>query len=141
MKEFLFIIVELVNDIHDKLIRILDILGIEKTDKELHFWVIGIIGIFLFLFTHFIFHWISKFSITAISFIYTFTVLCFLVFAIEIQQKLTNRGNMEFYDAVVGLWGFVSFFLVYLMIYMFVLFIKKNIEKRRRMKRNIDEKL
>jgi hypothetical protein len=37
-----------------------------------------------------------------------------IVFAIEIQQKITGRGDMEFEDAMVGLYGFFAFFAAYL---------------------------
>ena len=35
------------------------------------------------------------------------------VFAIEIQQAVSNSGNMEFADAIAGLWGFIVFFAIY----------------------------
>ncbi|MDQ7864204.1 hypothetical protein RCO48_33245 [Peribacillus frigoritolerans] len=54
-----------------------------------------------------------RFGITILSFLYTFTVMVVLVFAIEIQQALTSRGNMEFQDAAIGLWGFIVFFMVF----------------------------
>ena len=53
-----------------------------------------------FVVVQFLFRFLSKWSITVISFIYTLTVLLVIVFAIEIQQKITGRGNMEFADAV-----------------------------------------
>ncbi len=53
---------------------------------------------------------ISRRSITVISFLYTFTVLVVLVFGLEIQQKITGRGDMEFADVVAGLWGFLTLF-------------------------------
>ncbi|MEK1830761.1 hypothetical protein AAAC51_22150 [Priestia megaterium] len=63
-----------------------------------------------------------KFSITAISFIYTLTVMLVLVFAIEIQQGITTRGNMEFDDAIAGLWGFLVFlvFISPLLLFSFI---------------------
>ncbi|RCO04220.1 hypothetical protein DTX80_18415, partial [Bacilli bacterium] len=54
-----------------------------------------------------------KWSTTILSFIYTFTGMVVLVFAIELQQAITNRGNMEFADAVIGLWGFIVLFFIY----------------------------
>ena len=85
------------------------------TDKSLHFWVMGIIGILLFLAVYLVIKIIEKmkFSATILSFVFTFTVTTVLVFAIEIQQAITNRGNMEFADAAMGLWGFVVFFALY----------------------------
>lgn len=102
------------------------------TDKELHFWVMGIAGMFIFFFTYVFFKLIEKwkFHTTIISFIFTFSGVMVLVFAIEIQQAITNRGNMEFADAVAGLWGFLVLFFVYavlaLMIYGMYSWFKKR---------------
>ncbi|TYR73863.1 hypothetical protein FZC79_17245 [Rossellomorea vietnamensis] len=104
------------NGLHDILIRISnDVLGLNLTDKELHFWIMGVIGIGVFFFIFAVTKWLSKmpFGITMISFLYTMTFMFVLVFAIEIQQAITNRGNMEFADAVIGLWGFLVLFMVY----------------------------
>ena len=54
-----------------------------------------------------------KFKTTILAFVYTFTLMVVLVFAIEIQQAITNRGNMEFTDAAMGLWGIIFFFFIY----------------------------
>lgn len=89
----------------------------------------AIIGISIFAVTQFIFKKLARYSITAISFIYTSTVMLVVVFAIEIQQKLTNRGNMEFADIVYGLYGFIYVFLIYLVIKLIVKFVKRQILK------------
>lgn len=90
----------------------------------MHFWVIGIFGIFFFGVTHAVFTWLSKWSMTALSFIYTVTVIIVIVFAIEIQQKVTGRGNMEFLDATEGIKGFLVFFMFFLLLKMLLRFIK-----------------
>ncbi|MFB7640011.1 hypothetical protein [Peribacillus butanolivorans] len=122
------ILAEIVNNIHDFiLLFVSDTLNSNATDKDLHFWIMGIIGIIIFLFVLFLSNLISRmrFGITILSFLYTFTVMVVLVFAIEIQQALTSRGNMEFQDAAVGLWGFIVFFLVFAAISSLYLLIKK----------------
>ncbi|MEH7265669.1 hypothetical protein V7132_22750, partial [Priestia megaterium] len=105
-------------------------------DKELHFWIIGIIGLLTFLSVYMIFKLLSKwkFSITAISFIYTLTVMLVLVFAIEIQQGITTRGNMEFDDAIAGLWGFLVFFSIYIAFASFFLLSKKLLSSNKEKK-------
>lgn len=114
MEGLITFIVSIVNELHDLLIEVVYGLGFTASDKELHFWVIGLLGMCGFVFVQFLFRLLSKWSITAISFIYTLTILLVVVFAIEIQQKITGRGNMEFQDAVVGLQGFIVLFIVYL---------------------------
>lgn len=116
MGEFIKLIAEIVNMFHDLLNNLVKSLGWQFTDKELHFWIMGIIGIFIFAIVQVTFIWISKWSITTISFFYTSTIMVVIVFAIEIQQKITRRGNMEFADAVVGLYGFLALFGMYLLI-------------------------
>ncbi|WP_243291710.1 hypothetical protein [Bacillus sp. FJAT-47783] len=134
MKDVIKLIANVMNDFHDMFIQLFEILGLTVTDKELHFWVIGIFGIGFFFFTHVVFKWISKYSITFLSFIYTFTVLVVIVFAIEIQQKITNRGNMEFEDAVIGLWGFLVFFFIYIGCYFIITSLKKLFRRKKRVK-------
>lgn len=133
MKDFIKLMADIMNDAHDV---IGDIFGLHMTDKELHFWVIGIIGILTYFIVYFCFKIIEKmkWSITILSFVYTFTVMVVLVFAIELQQAITNRGNMEFADAIAGLWGFFVFFIVYAIIvfigYTIVKFAKGKGKKR-----------
>jgi hypothetical protein len=55
-----------------------------------------------------------------------------LVFAIEIQQAITNRGNMEFIDAIIGLWGFIALFLVYIAVAVFLILMKTLFRKIRK---------
>ncbi|KEZ48357.1 membrane protein [Metabacillus indicus LMG 22858] len=117
MKEFILLMAEAVNNIHDLINSMAyQTFGLNVTDKDLHFWIMGFIGMAVFLFVYLLSKWLSKlpFGITALSFLYTMTFMFVLVFGIEIQQALTRRGNMEFIDAIVGLWGFVALFLVYI---------------------------
>jgi hypothetical protein len=125
LKEIIKIIAEIVNEAHDVLLDITTLMGWNLTDKDLHLWVIGIIGILIFLVVQVVFKILAEWSITAISFFYTFTVLVVIVFAIEIQQKITGRGNMEFLDAIIGLWGFLLFFGGYLIIRLVIYGVKR----------------
>ena len=127
MKEIIQILAEIVNNLHDFILFFVsDTLNSNATDKDLHFWIMGIIGIIIFLFVLFLSNLISRmrFGITILSFLYTFTVMVVLVFAIEIQQALTSRGNMEFQDAAIGLWGFIVFFMVFAVLSSIFLLVK-----------------
>ncbi|KMM36930.1 hypothetical protein [Guptibacillus hwajinpoensis] len=125
MGEIIKFIVAIVNELHDIVITIMYGLGFNVTDKQLHFWVIGLLGMGGFIVVQLLFRVLAKWSITAISFIYSITVLLVVVFAIEIQQKITGRGNMEFADAVIGIQGFIVLFLVYLVIRLLLVWSKK----------------
>lgn len=129
MVEILKLTASFINDLHDKVLDIVDIAGYPLNDKQLHFIFMALIGIIIFAFTQLIFKKLAQYSITAISFIYTLTVMIVIVFAIEIQQKLTNRGNMEFADIAYGLYGFIYIFLIYLLIKLIILAIKQIYKK------------
>lgn len=132
MVEILKLTAKFINDLHDKVLDIVSIAGYQLNDKQLHFIFMALIGIIIFAFTQIIFKKLSKYSITAISFIYTLTVMVVIVFAIEIQQKITNRGNMEFADIAYGLYGFLYIFFVYLLIKFIIIAIKKIYKKMKK---------
>jgi hypothetical protein len=132
LKEIILMLTDLLNNIHDLIqLYVSNYLHWDLTDKDLHFWIMGIIGISVFLFVLVVSKLISKlpYGITILSFIYTFTFMVVLVFAIEIQQAITDRGHMEFQDAVVGLWGFIVFFLVFVVIALLFIMFKRLIKK------------
>jgi ABC-type amino acid transport system permease subunit len=136
MAEIIKILMEIVNNVHDSLQYISDGLNISFNDKQLHFIIIGVIGIIIFAFTQALFKWLSKFSITAISFIHTFTLLLVIVFAIEIGQKITNRGHMEFADIVAGIMGFMYLFAIYLVIKLLVYLVKSFFGRKDKVENN-----
>ncbi|MFP5111336.1 hypothetical protein ACSU64_02950 [Bacillaceae bacterium C204] len=132
MKEIILMLTELLNNIHDFIqVYASNNLNLGLNDKDLHFWIMGIIGILVFLIVLILSKFISKmpFGITILSFLYTFTFMVVLVFAIEIQQAITNRGNMEFQDAIVGLWGYVVFFLGFAIISSVILIAKRFLNR------------
>ena len=106
IKDFL----ELINNFHDIIVHIVQSNSLALTDKQLHFIVMAIIGIIIFILTDFVFKFISKYSITMLSFIYTFSAMVVIVLAIEVEQMLTNRGNLDLMDAAYGMYGFLSLF-------------------------------
>lgn len=123
MKEFLYLIMDIIARIHTKILTIND--GYESvfTDKELHFLVIGILGMSILFVIYPLFKWLSKKHVLVIAWIYVFTLMVVVTFAIEIGQKMSNTGNMEFADIVFGLLGFMAMFSVFAIIRMFVLLI------------------
>lgn len=125
MVDIIKTLMQAMNDIHDIIIHKTHLAG--YTDKQLHFIIIGLIGIVIFAATQVLFKWLAKRSITAISFIYTFTVLIVFVFGIEIEQKITGRGNMEFSDILAGIYGFLYVFTFYLIIRLVVYICRKYI--------------
>lgn len=75
---------------------------------------------------------LAKWSITAISFIYVFTVMTVLGLAIEIGQKITGTGDMDFRDVVAGLYGVLAFFAVYTVYRLIVLLVRQLMRGRKK---------
>jgi hypothetical protein len=129
LEKALLILVNAINYFHDFVVSIFKFLGLGLTDKDLHFWFVGVVGTLIFVVSDVIFRYVNRWSISVISFIYTFTVLIVVVFGLEIEQKITGRGSMEFADIVSGLWGFIAIFSVFLAIRAAVYLTKKLYKK------------
>lgn len=117
MKELLYWVVGWITRIHNYILRLNDAYEYNFTDKELHFFVIGILGMGLIFAIYPFFKWLAdRDHIMTITFIYAFTLIIVITFAIEIGQKVTNTGNMEFADIVMGVFGFVLMYSVFAVI-------------------------
>lgn len=114
MKELLYMIVEYIAKIHNYLLRLNDAYEYNFTDKELHFLVIGILGMAFIFVVYPLFKWLAKHDhVMVIAWIYVFTLIIVITFAIEIGQKVTNTGSMEFADIMMGVMGFVVMFFAF----------------------------
>lgn len=114
MRELLYWIVGWITRIHNYILRLNDAFEYNFTDKELHFLVIGVLGMALIFMVYPVFRWLAKLDhVMTIAWIYVFTLIIVITFAIEIGQKVTNSGNMEFTDIMTGVFGFVLMFLVF----------------------------
>ncbi len=116
MKALLYWIIDVISHVHEDILHLNDAMEASFTDKELHFLVIGVLGMLIFFAVHAVFKRLSKLSVTAVSFIYVFTVMVVITFAIEIGQKVSGTGNMDFGDIVSGMWGFVAMFGAYALV-------------------------
>jgi len=117
MGKYLYWLVEQIAKIHSGLLRLNDAYEYNFTDKELHFLIIGLLGMFMIFLIYPLFKWLAKKGhVMVISWIYVFTLIVVITFAIEIGQRVTNTGVMEFKDIVFGVFGFVCMFLVFSMV-------------------------
>ena len=139
MKEFLYNCVGLVAKIHDEIMQLNDTFEYNFSDKDLHFLVIGIIGMCMLFVIYPLFKQLAKkHHEIVIAWIYVFTVIIVITFAIEIGQKITKTGNMEFADIMYGLVGFLAMFGVFIvlrMIYHGIIKLIKYIRKRKKQER------
>ena len=121
MQTILYNFVILITRVHNYLLTLNNQFENSFTDKELHFLIVGAFGLGLVFVLHPIFLWLAKHDHTMIiSFLYVFTVVMVLTFAIEIGQGYYGTGAMEFDDVVYGVAGFLSFFLVFAVIRGFI---------------------
>lgn len=122
----------IVAQIHESLMHLNDNFELYFGDKDMHFIVMAVLGMILFFMVHFVFKRLAKWSITAISFIYVFTVMTVLGLAIEIGQKITGTGDMDFQDVVAGLYGVLAFFAVYTVYRLIVLLVRHLMRGRKK---------
>lgn len=114
MKELLYWIVGWITKVHHYILRLNDAFEYNFTDKELHFLIIGVLGMGFIFAIYPVFKWLANRNhIMTITFIYAFTLIIVITFAIEIGQKVTNTGNMEFADIMMGVLGFVLMYGVF----------------------------
>ena len=114
MNRFLMYMIDFIYTAHNEILGLNDAYEYNFTDKELHFLIIGILGMCLIFVIYPLFKWLAKKDhVMVIAWIYVFTVIIVLTFAIEIGQKVTHTGAMEFADIVFGIGGFVVMFLIF----------------------------
>ncbi len=114
MQELLYYIVEMIARAHSAILGMNDQYELYFSDKQLHFWVIGVIGMALVFVIHPLFTLLAKTDhVLIISWVYVFTLILVLTFAIEIGQGMTHTGAMEFDDIVFGVCGFILLFGIF----------------------------
>lgn len=114
MRSFLYAIVEIIARVHSRLLELNDAYEYNFNDKELHFLIIGALGMAMILVVYPAFKWLARNNhVMVISWIYVFTLIIVITFAIEIGQRVTNTGVMEFADIMFGVLGFITMFIVF----------------------------
>ena len=122
MKKWLYFAVEWMARVHDRFLTLNDGFAVALTDKQLHFLVIGALGMVLFFVIHPIFKTLIRHGCEmAVTWIYVFTLILVITFGIEIGQRLSHTGSMEFADMVFGVVGFLTMFAVYALLRALVL--------------------
>ena len=119
MRDFLYACVGMISKIHDKIMQINNAYETNLSDKELHFLVIGLLGLGMIFVVYPLFKYLAKKNKEmVIAWIYVTTVIVVITFAIEIGQKITKTGNMEFADIMYGLVGFFAMFAAFCIVRM-----------------------
>lgn len=109
MAKYLHMLVAWMTRAHNYIMTLNDSFETNFSDKELHFLVIGAMGLGLIMLVYPVFKWLSNRNrVLAITWIYALTVLTVVTFAIEIGQRITGTGDMDFGDIVAGMGGFFA---------------------------------
>ena len=121
MTILLYKLIEIITYLHEKILSWNDAYEYNFTDKQLHFIVIGVVGMAFLTVIHPLFkHLAAKRMVMAISWIYDVTLLIVITFAIEIGQRLTKTGTMDFRDIIYGMGGFFLMFGIFYVIRLIV---------------------
>ncbi len=132
LKELLYQGVDWIAGIHDEISKWNDKFEKTLSDKQLHFLVIGVLGIVLILLLHPLFRHLAKTNhVMVITWFYVFTLILVITFAIEIGQRIYKKGDMEFVDIVSGVGGFVAMFAVFALIRSVILHISRAVRRRK----------
>ncbi len=114
MRDILYRIIYWVAGVHDKILSINDEGGYYFDDKQLHFIVMGALGLIGIFIIYPLFKALAKSGHTmVIAWLYVFTVLLVLSFAIEIGQWYSGTGAIEMLDVVYGMGGFLVMFAIF----------------------------
>lgn len=137
MAKYMRIVLAWVTRIHNYILTLNDSFEYSFSDKELHFLVIGAIGLALILLVYPVFKLLATHNrVLAISWIYVLTVLVVLTFAIEIGQSITGTGTMEFGDVAAGMGGFFAVTALIVVLHMLLWTVRSIVrllrDKRRR---------
>lgn len=110
LRELLRAVAALTARVHDAILRFNDANELGLSDKQLHMAVAALLGLCLFAVVQTVFGRLARRGVTAISWLYTFTVIAFAAFAVEVGQYGAGTGTMSLADAASGLWGFLLMF-------------------------------
>ena len=117
MVDLLYRAIYWVAEMHDHILNINNAGGWYFDDKQLHFIVIGLLGMMMIFVTYPVFKLLASTGHTmVISWLYTFTVVLVVTFAIEIGQWFSGTGKMDTEDMASGIAGFLIMFLVFAVI-------------------------
>ena len=126
MTSILYKLIEIITLIHEKILSWNDNYEYNFSDKQLHFIVVGVLGMGLMFVIHPIFKFLAQKKLTiVISWLYIVTLLLVFTFSIEIGQKITKTGYMDFRDVLYGMGGFFLMFGIFYLVRIVVLLVTR----------------
>lgn len=118
-------IITVVTYLHTEILGLNDSYELYLSDKELHFYVVAIFGFILLVLLFPLFNYLVKRKKTLyITWIYVFTFLLAFTLLIEVGQKLSGTGDMDYMDTIAGLVGFLLVSLIVFILRWLFMFIR-----------------
>ena len=131
LKKIVDILIDIIYKTHSRILSMNDAYESQLSDKQLHFIVIGLLGIAMLLVIYPLFKWMAKKHLKVlISWFYVFTVLVVITFAIEIGQWYSHTGEMDFNDILAGLVGYFAMSFIFLLVVAIIELIKSIFKKK-----------
>ena len=133
MRDVIFTFITWVARMHESIIGLNDSHEYYLNDKQLHFWVIGIFGMLMIILIQPVFKGLAENGHTmVITWIYVFTVVLVITFAIELGQWYSGSGVADSTDIAYGVTGFLVFFAIFAIVRATILTIWRMISSSRR---------
>lgn len=131
LKKIVDLLIDIIYKTHTYFLSMNDSFEAQLSDKQLHFLIIGLLGIGMLLVIYPLFKWMAKKNLTVlISWFYVFTVLVVITFAIEIGQWYSYTGEMDFNDILAGLVGYFAMSFIFLLVVAIIELIKSIFKKK-----------
>ena len=131
-KKLLNKIITIVTYIHAEILSLNDSYELYLSDKQLHFYVVALLGLLLLLCLYPLFLYLVKRKKTLyITWFYVFTFLLAFTSLIEVGQKLTGTGEMDYMDTLAGILGFIGVSIIVFVIRWIYLLIRRFIGGKR----------
>ena len=131
LKKIVDLLIDIIYKTHTYFLSMNDSFEAQLSDKQLHFLIIGFLGIGMLLVIYPLFKWMAKKNLTVlISWFYVFTVLVVITFAIEIGQWYSHTGEMDFNDILAGLVGYFAMSFIFLLVVAIIELIKSIFKKK-----------
>ena len=138
MLKYLRMLVAWMARAHSAILSLNDSFETNFSDKELHFLVIGAMGLMLIMLVYPVFKWLAnRGRVLAITWIYAITVLIVVTFGIEIGQGVTGTGDMDFGDIVAGMGGFFAVTAVIVALHLLTWIVRTLVETARRRRKAV----
>lgn len=131
LKKIVDLLIDIIYKTHIYFLSMNDSFEAQLSDKQLHFLIIGLLGIGMLLVIYPLFKWMAKKNLTVlISWFYVFTVLVVITFAIEIGQWYSHTGEIDFNDILAGLVGYFAMSFIFLLVVAIIELIKSIFKKK-----------